>query len=385
MQAPDNFIDSFDWLHTTASEQTGLSDFGPSDYETGLRILLDAMDRDCTFSKQGRDFTLTHLIGVLKSRLYSEEGWKRNPGYRNVDIRPLVITALPRSGTSALHRLLAVDSQFQGIQRWLAAAPMVRPPIAEWNSNPAFRASKTETDRFNQQSPEFAAAHEEAAHAVEECMEVLQQSFISNMFASRFPTPTYTKWLLKSSEANSYRRYANVLRLIGLADQDKRWLLKNPGHTWHLDNLFEVFPHALVIQTHRDPAEAMTSICSVLHMLHSVTVGRENSHPEQLGSVEVAKWKRAMDLTRAARASRPDRFFDVDFLEFRAAPMRVVASIYERFDLELTKAVAEKMQEWLLLQPPQQKSGHHYVPETFGLTSQGIRDSFAEYIGTHGL
>jgi len=67
------------------------------------------------------------LIGVLKARLHTEEGWKTNPEYRSVDIRPLVITAMPRSGTSALHRLLAVDPQFQGLQRWLAAAPMVRP------------------------------------------------------------------------------------------------------------------------------------------------------------------------------------------------------------------------------------------------------------------
>ena len=76
-------------------------------------------------------------------------------------------------------------------------------------------------------------------------MEVLQQGFVSNMFASRFPTPTYTEWLMKASERSSYRRYADVLRLIGLADPDKRWLLKNPGHTWHPDLLFEVFPDAL--------------------------------------------------------------------------------------------------------------------------------------------
>jgi len=187
--APARFEAAFDWLHATAVEQTNLDDFGDSRYHTGLRVLLDAMDRDSTFSENGRHLTLTHLIGVLKARLHTENGWKRNPGYRAVDIRPLVITAMPRSGTSALHRLLAVDPQFQGLQRWLAAAPMVRPPISEWSRIPAFRASQADTENFNKESPEFASAHEEAAHAVEECMEVLQQGFVSNMFASRFPTP----------------------------------------------------------------------------------------------------------------------------------------------------------------------------------------------------
>lgn len=383
--APSRFEAAFDWLHATAVAQTNLDDFGDSRYHTGLRVLLEAMDRDSTFSENGRHLTLTHLIGVLKARLHTESGWKRNPGYRDVNIRPLVITAMPRSGTSALHRLLAVDPQFQGLQRWLAAAPMVRPPVSEWSRHPAFQASKADTDTFNKESPEFASAHEEAAHAVEECMEVLQQGFVSNMFASRFPTPTYTQWLLKSSERDSYHRYADVLRLIGLEEQHKRWLLKNPGHTWHPDLLFEVFPDAQVIQTHRDPAAAIPSLCSVLHMLHTVTVGRDNARPDRLGLVEVAKWRMAMERTQAVRKLRPDRFFDVDFREFHADPMRVVGNIYAHFRLELTDDVKGRMLHWLRMQPPEQKTGHRYVPETFGLTTAGIRAEFADYIKTYEL
>ena len=385
MRAPARFEAAFDWLHSTAVEQTNLDDFGGSNYHTGLRVLLAAMDRDCTFSENGRHLTLKHLVGVLKARLHTENGWKRNQNYRGTTIRPLVITAMPRSGTSALHRLLAVDPQFQGIQRWLSAAPMVRPPFSEWSQHPAFQTCKAETENFNKESPEFASAHEEAAHAVDECMEVLQQSFVSNMFASRFPTPTYTKWLMKSSERDSYHRYADVLRLIGLADQDKKWLLKNPGHTWHLDLLFEVFADALIIQTHRDPAAAIPSLCSVLHMLHTVTVGRENARPDRLGAVEVAKWRMAMERTQAIRNRWPDRFFDVDFREFHADPMRVIGNIYAHFRLELTAEVKARMLRWLQMQPPEQKTGHRYVPETFGLTAAGIRAEFSDYIKTYAL
>jgi hypothetical protein len=385
MQAPALFEDAFDWLHATAASQTGFRDFGDTDYHTGLRVLLRAMDRDSTFSPSGREMTLTHLIGVLKARLHTEEGWRKNPEYRSADIRPLVITAMPRSGTSALHRVLAVDPQFQGLQRWLAAAPMVRPPPSEWSRNAAFQACQAVTEKFNEQSPEFKSAHEEAAHSVDECMEVLQQSFISNMFASRFPTPTYTEWLLQSSERDSYHRYADVLRLIGSADRDKQWLLKNPGHTWYPDLLFEVFPNAMVVQTHRDPASAIPSLCSVLNMLHAVTVGRENARPERLGRVEVDKWRTAMERTRAFRARCPGRFFDVDFREFHADPMRVVEKIYSNFHLELKPEVAARMRSWLKNQPIAQKTAHRYVPETFGLTAAGIRSEFADYIETYDL
>jgi hypothetical protein len=244
---------------------------------------------------------------------------------------------------------------------------------------------KAETESFNKESPQFASAHEEAAHVVDECMEVLQQSFVSNMFASRFPTPTYTEWLMKAGERDSYRRYADVLRLIGLADPGKRWLLKNPGHTWYPDHLFEVFPDALVIQTHRDPAAAIPSLCSVLNMLHGVTVGRENARPERLGAVEVSKWRMAMQRTMAFRAKSPERFCDVDFREFHADPLRVVAGIYNHFGIELSSPVAARMRQWLEEQPPAQKLGHRYAPETFGLTTRGIRAEFADYVRAYAL
>ena len=383
--APERFEDCFEWLHAAASHDTGLRDFGSSDYHAGLQVLLRAMDRDSTFSSTGRELTLMHLRSVLKARLHSEEGWRKNPAYAAVTIRPLVITGIPRSGTSALHKLLAVDPQFQGLQRWLARAPMVRPPMDEWERYPEFQICKAETESFNKESPQFASAHEEAAHVVDECMEVLQQSFVSNMFASRFPTPTYTAWLMKASERGSYRRYVDVLRLIGLADPDKRWLLKNPGHTWHPDLLFEVFPDARVIQTHRDPALAIPSLCSVLNMLHGVTVGRENARPERLGAVEVSKWRMAMERTAAFRARCPERFYDVDFREFHADPLRVVAGIYAHFGMELSPPVAARMRQWLKEQPPAQKSGHRYTPETFGLTTQGIRAEFDDYVRTYAL
>jgi hypothetical protein len=190
---------------------------------------------------------------------------------------------------------------------------------------------------------------------------------------------------MKGSERSSYRRYADVLRLIGLADPDKRWLLKNPGHTWHLDLLFEVFPDALVIQTHRDPAAAIPSLCSLLNMLHGVTVGRENARPERLGAVEVSKWRMAMERTMAFRARSPERFHDVDFREFHADPLRVVAGIYGHFGMELSAPVAARMRLWLEQQPPTQKTGHRYTPETFGLTAQGIRAELADYVQTHAL
>lgn len=54
-----------------------------------------------------------------------------------------------------------------------------------------------------------------------------------------------------------------VLQLIGLNDQDKRWVLRNPSHLVALDALMAVYPDPLVVQTHRDPVTSIASACSL--------------------------------------------------------------------------------------------------------------------------
>jgi Sulfotransferase family len=55
------------------------------------------------------------------ARLLSEAGWQGHPGYAEVPAaRPVFVTGLPRTGTTALHRLLVADPAHQGLELWLA-------------------------------------------------------------------------------------------------------------------------------------------------------------------------------------------------------------------------------------------------------------------------
>src|SRR5689334_11435988 len=75
--------------------------------------------------------------------------------------------------------------------------------------------------------------------------------------------PTYSAWLAGRDWISAYARHRRNLQLIGLPDADRRWVLKNPSHLFALDALFEAYPDALVIQTHRSPRTAMASVCSL--------------------------------------------------------------------------------------------------------------------------
>jgi len=192
MEAGDGSLEGMEEaLHEAARKATGLSDFGPQDYREALRRLLAAYDSEVRFTEIGRQFAIGGIVGTLVQRLLSEEGWKRRPGCRSRPIRrPLVITGIPRTGTTALHKLLAMDPQFQGLEHWLTESPMVRPPRHTWASNPAYLSSVAGLEAFFRMMPEMRKAHDIVADEVEECLDVLRQSFVSNRFGSSAYIPS---------------------------------------------------------------------------------------------------------------------------------------------------------------------------------------------------
>src|SRR5262245_6190983 len=171
-------------LHRTAVEATGgLEDFGDTSYLTGLRLLLRAFDTDPQLTEMGRQFAYGTVLGTLTARLHAQHGWSKHPETLRQRIeRPLVITGIPRTGTTALHKLLSMDPQFQGLERWLTETPMIRPPRERWETLPAFRATVSNLEAFFAAMPDMRKAHDMVADEPDECLEVLRQSFVSNRF-----------------------------------------------------------------------------------------------------------------------------------------------------------------------------------------------------------
>jgi len=370
-------------LHQIAMAQTALSDFGGADYRTGLRVLLGALDTDPKLTGIGWQFAYGMVLGTLTARLHTERGWAAQPACLAQPIRrPLVITGIPRTGTTALHKLLSMDAQFQGLEHWLTEAPMVRPPRATWAANPAFQASAAGLEAYFKFMPEMRKAHDIVADEVDECLEILRQNFVSNRFAAAVFVPSYDTWFFAQDEQPSYRRYADVLRLIGADEQDKRWLLKNPGHVAQIEALLAVFPDACIVQTHRDPVQAIPSLCSTLHMSRRMFEG-DAARAEALGPRECAYWSRAVEQTAQVRRSRPQQFYDVDHREFHRDPLATVRGIYDHYGLTLRQESERRMREWIARNPTARHGEHRYHVSSYGISEQRIRDEFAAYRERH--
>ena len=154
---PENFRSSIDRLHELVAKEAGTDNFGATDYLPALKVLLQSMDFDPYFSEQGRRLAWGQVVGVLRSRAHAIKSMNENPGFDAKPITsPVVITGVPRTGTTALHRLMAVDPRFQGLQTWLIDSPMPRPPIETWSEYPEFRQTVGELETHYAASPECA-------------------------------------------------------------------------------------------------------------------------------------------------------------------------------------------------------------------------------------
>jgi len=360
-------------LHALASEVTGLTDFGPDDYTDGLAVLLESCDRDAGLTPQGRKVMRAMLRGALAARLASQAGWQAHPEHAQVWIaQPVFVTGLPRTGTTALHRLLTADPAHQGLELWLAEVPQPRPPRETWAANPAFQYIQAGCERHHTAHPEFMGVHYMAADQVEECWQLLRQSMRSISWECLAHLPGYSAWLRGQDWTGAYRRHRRNLQLIGLGDE-RRWVLKNPSHLFALGALLRVYPDALVIQTHRAPEEAIASVCS---LAAQASAGWSTTFTgEVIGRDQLELWARGLGDFTAERARHdPARFFDVGYEDFVADPVGTVESVYGYFGLPFGGAAADAVRA--LVRRDRAGSGHRYTLAEFGLTAAEVGARF---------
>lgn len=384
---PQSFRHAVDQAHDIVSREVGTDDFGAGDYLPGLKVLLQSMDYDPHFSVTGRRIAWGMVVGVLRGRAQAIQSMKQHSGFDAYPIEsPVVITGIPRTGTTALHRLMAVDRRFQGLQTWLLDSPMPRPPIDMWKGYPEYQKTVAGLQAQYAATPEKRATHYRAAEEVHECCMLLRQSFVSNLWNCAWSAATYDAWWQCQSEAAAYRHYRRCVQLIGSNEPQTRWLLKNPGHIDNLDLLFATFPDARVIQTHRDPAKAIPSLVSNLMQINTLTEdGRREQRAENMLAREVAKWASAVRKAEQARERHPDQVIDIIHAEFHRDPMKVLERIYAFVGMEISDELRLALERRIEEKPELSRGEHRYRITDYGMTEAQAREPFDHYIRHYGL
>jgi hypothetical protein len=366
-------------LEASATRLTSLTDFGGGDYREGLGVLLDSYARDEQLTELGRRVKRSELRGALVARLVSEAGFAAQQYDDSVVRRPIFVTGIPRTGTTAMHRLLAADPNHQGLEQWLCEFPQPRPPRETWADNPVFQQIQAGFAKFYEAKPDFAGVHYINADTVEECWQLLRQSAMSISYETLGHLPTYSAWLAAQDWTPAYARHRRNLAMIGSNEPEKRWVLKNPSHLFALDALLAVYPDAIVVQTHREITTTLASSCSLSAL---ATEGYSTKFVgDTIGRDQLEMLGRGADLFMAAR-DRHDaaHFYDVAFEDLARDPVGTVEAVYRQFDLPWDDTVRDAVAaEDVAGRSGHRAPSHRYSLGDFGLTADEVTERFAAY------
>lgn len=375
------FTDRLEEFHNTAIQAAnGWSDFGGNDYRPGLEQFCAAIDASADIDASLHFIFEQQIVTNLKGRLYSEHYKKQNPGYAGEVIsKPIFIVGLPRSGTTALHKMLAAAPGNQSLEYWLGQTPMPRPERSQWSETAEFVAAKESLEFLHQMAPDVASIHDMRADEADECRLLLLQSFANVTLQSLGPAvPQYEQWLYTTEFDEVYRRYADNLRLIGL-NNSAQWVLKDPSHLWAPNTLLQTFPDARLVQTHRHPRHLLPSVASLVYSMGKMVVPDLDKHA--IGQRELKQWSCVLNnLAEVRAANQYLPVCDVFMSDLIREPMLELARIYDRFDIEMTAEARSGIEHWIGRVSGQNPVAHNYTLEEFGLSEDAVCEAFSTYI-----
>jgi hypothetical protein len=374
-------------LLNEAMKQTGLSDFGDDRFREGLRVLLESLNGEANLSDFGRMFAGVSLSNLLVNRLRVTEDIKRNPDILDVKIdKPMIIISLPRTGSTILHKLMAEDPDNRYLATWEANLPSPPPRTETYYTDPRIAQWDELISTSNSVSPGIERMHPVGAALPEECHIMQAMDFQSQLFNYQFDVRSYNLWLEEQDLLPVYKTHRMMLQYLQWRNPRKRWILKSVGHIWALKEIYEVYPDAQVIQTHRDPNKAVASLCSLLKI--PLAIGTDVVDEKGVAAHWATSWEKGLRKTIEFRDSGvidDNRIVDVKFDEFMKDPVGMVQKIYNHFNVEYTSQAKRCVEAFMNNNPRDKHGTHTYTLEQFGLDPQDLKSRYQFYTDRFGL
>ncbi|MHB1584602.1 MAG: sulfotransferase family protein [Acidimicrobiales bacterium] len=380
-----------DELLATARAATGLDDLGEAEWpgwtET-YRRLLGSVDAESALHLLGRVLTRGEVLRVLGTWLRLQDRWRSTPALTASAVEaPIFVVGPPRTGTTILFELLALDPRLRAPIAYEALHPLASGGTVERRR----ALAEAEQELWSDIHPPFLTMHELAADLPCECVHFLMYDFAGPYWSMIYDTPSFTGWQLEHLESlgRLYRLHRRMLQTFAHESPDpqrRRWLLKSPYHVATLPALFAEYPDARVVHTHRDPQRFLPSLVSILSALRFM----------RSDAVDVAALAGAMELAYVlfldgAAAARSDgsvpadRVVDSHFTELMADPVGSLHRLYGQLELDWPEGHDGTVRRYLDAKPKGKHGTHQYSAADVGLDPASVRRSFAAYVAHYAV
>lgn len=256
-------------LEREAAERAGSADFGSAHYREPLSAWAEDLQSP-ELNDFGRAFLRRLAVTALVRRARVLRFLHDHPEVASVALpRIVMISGLPRTGTTLAHNLLALHDRARALLRWELMEPLPPPEAASHASDPRIAKVQRSIDPLRGSALEHlhwvnAGEPEECVWGYLDCTNLLGRAAVAAM-------PRWRQHLMTADPRPTFREYRALVQLLvwhNPVPQGGLLILKCPQIADALDAFAEVFPEASFVLTHRDPFRALTSSCAVMHAIN---------------------------------------------------------------------------------------------------------------------
>jgi hypothetical protein len=339
-------------LMDAAITETGLHDFGPTDFQERLEVLCRALGEEGGFNQAGIMMQHTLLVGLLKN----------------------------------LHNLISSDPAMRSLPYWESLEPLLaeaeRPVRGQ--ADPRLARTDMALSFLDISMPYFNRMHEMTVDHAHEEIQLLAIDFSTMLFETTAPMPMWRDYYLSHDQQPSYDYLLRILKVLQWARGGTRWVLKSPQHLEQFPVLSRTFPDATFVVTHRDPVSVTASM--VMMLAYTARLNRDRVDVVEIGRY----WSdRLATMLRRCAEERdvlpPERTIDVRFDEFMANDMAMVEQVYRLAGQPFDDRSSAAMATFMAQHPRGRHGSVVYDLAEFGLEQAELRAALSFYSDRFGV
>ncbi|WP_371662892.1 sulfotransferase [Streptomyces sp. NBC_00280] len=353
------------------ADKAGRTD-GDERFVEGFRPLLAEWAGDEELSPVGWQSAQAHVRRHLTNRARVRRLIAEHPAITQEPIeKPVFVVGLPRTATTLTHSVLSLSDEHRCPRLWELLAPGLDPSPGERRK--AVTAARRTLDGTYLLSPRFREIHPMTAEGPEECTFLLPHALVP---LSQARLPEYHAQQFARDFVPDYRHLKECFQVLQYGRPRRRWILKSPMHTGNLDALLTVFPDATLVWTHRDPATAVASFCSLVEC--GMTLSRRTVDLHALGATWLDLLSGSVRRGLAARAEVPrEAVVDVPYSWLGSDPAAGAPKLYAAVGARWTEADAARLPT--VATHLRGSRPHRYDLARYGLTHADVETAFTDY------
>jgi hypothetical protein len=372
-----DILDS-DWLLAQAKSAIGLDDYGDETFRARFR-LATAYLQSLKMDEAGQRAAASVCLGFLASRLQFFADFKRYPiGEEKIE-KPLFATGEARGGTTLMHALLAVDPNGRALRFSEVMNPSPPPGVCGPN-DPRYAKADDDWRDILKRLPFWLVSHpynDMLGNGIPEC---------ERTWGFDFRQMTPTGWWrvpmgmnvgnLPQDAAAQIRIHKMMLQAFQYKRPKKYWVLKG-FHKARLKELFDAYPDAQIVWTHRDPVQSLASGIVMSGQLVEGMRGWVDWKEEARKRTE--RIKIGIQETLDSPWLNDPRIHHVRYQDFVADPVGTIGKFYEKAGVRFGPEVEGAMRGYLKTNKADRYGKFKYSTDIINADIDALHRDFAPY------